>query len=172
MRPGSPPWRAPRPRNEAASLRPARALGWRRWGCQGRSPGPSRWSPGSQGYWDRPGGQLVQRGVDLAQAVAGDLVGDRDQPGELRRRAGRPADDEPAAGAAPGGVDQRAGPRAGLERDVGDAAHRADRGGPGRQAVLVRRRSEDVAEAAARIDPADLPVRLVLAVGRRVEIGR
>ena len=57
-----------------------------------------------------------------------------------------------------GVVDEHAGPRARLVRDVGDAAHRADRGRTGRQAVLVGRLGEDVAVAAARIDPADLPM--------------
>ena len=34
---------------------PARARGWRRWVCRGRSPGPSLSSPGSRGRSGRPG---------------------------------------------------------------------------------------------------------------------
>jgi hypothetical protein len=37
----------------------------------------------------RAGCQLVQGRIDLAQAMAGDLAGDRGQPRELRGRAGR-----------------------------------------------------------------------------------
>src|SRR5262249_32945752 len=49
----------------------------------------------------RAGGQLVQGRVDLAEAVARDLVGDRDDRAELRRRRGRAADHVPARAARP-----------------------------------------------------------------------
>src|SRR5207245_3901170 len=56
-----------------------------------------------------------------------------------------------------GDVNQHAGPAARLEPDVGHPAHRVDGGAPGGQVVLEGWLAEDVAEAASRIDPADLP---------------
>src|SRR5262249_25539002 len=47
----------------------------------------------------RPGGERVEGRVDQAEAMSGDLVRYRDQPGPLRTRRGRPANDIPAGAA-------------------------------------------------------------------------
>ena len=54
---GEPPWRLPEQseRDSGPIRRPGREPGLPRWECRGRSPGPSRWSPGSRGCWGRPG---------------------------------------------------------------------------------------------------------------------
>src|SRR5262249_8151954 len=118
----------------------------------------------------RVASDLVQRRVDQAQGMTGELVGQCDDSGPLRAGERGAADVVPAGAARNGAteeaavavrwegeVHERARPRARLERDVRHATLvRGDRSAPRRQDVLVGGPREDAAEAASGVDPADL----------------
>src|SRR5206468_9260934 len=132
--------------------------------------------------------QLVQSRVDQPEPVTTvDLVRDPDEPRPFGAGERGAADVVPARAARTRAADKPAlsarrqrdvdeGPGAGtrLGRDVRDPARGADRGAACRQRALVARLREDMAEAAAGGDPADLGDTRIAEVGwiASGEIGR